>query len=81
MTVTSISGGGFSYQSKEPSPILVEFLEKALERARMGEIIGMSCASLWFDHSASWDNVGLVGSFSMIGASCVARDDLMTICK
>ena len=56
---------------------LVEEMERLLEAARAGEIVGLAGAYLHRDKSASYSFAGSVGSFSLIGGLECAKERLL----
>ena len=74
--VTSIHGCSVP-EAGEPQPLLVEFLEELLERARSGELQGLGTVSFWRDRTTSWTHRGLAGSFSQVGAAAMLQKHLM----
>jgi hypothetical protein len=70
---------GADIHQKQANPDTVAFLEALLEKARSGEIIGVAASILHDDFTASCAVVGGVGSYSMLGALEMARQDLVEI--
>ena len=58
---------------------LVEELERILDGARSGEIIGMAGTYLHKDRAASYSFAGVVATYSMLGGLECAKDRLLRI--
>jgi hypothetical protein len=54
---------------KEPHQGVIAVLERMLQDARAGEIVGMACAYQNSDWRAGYSVVGFVGGYSMVGAA------------
>ena len=63
----------------KPNERLVEELERLLEAARSGEILGMAGAYLHREKGASYSFAGTVASFSLIGGLECAKTRLLGI--
>lgn len=77
--VASLHGGEITLG--EPNPGCVAKLKELLERAEAGEITGIVCASLHSDKLASYSIAGLVGPYSLLGATDMAQSELLDIMK
>jgi hypothetical protein len=66
---------------RDVQPTLVAALEKMLEQARSGEIVGAALVKLHCDGLASWDVAGKVGGYSLIGATTCAQNCLMEMAR
>jgi hypothetical protein len=64
---------------KEPHEGLVRMLERLLQEARTGELVGLACAYNSGDWRAGYAVVGYVGGFSMQGALHCAMNDISDI--
>jgi hypothetical protein len=58
---------------------LVEEIERLLESARSGEIVGMAGTYLHKDRRASYSFAGRVGTYSLIGGLECAKERLLSI--
>ena len=58
---------------------LVEEIERLLEAARAGEIIGMAGTYLHKDKGASYSFAGMVGAYSLVGGLECAKTRLLGI--
>jgi hypothetical protein len=58
---------------------LVEEIERLLEAARAGEIVGMAGTYLHKDRGTSYSFAGAVGSYSLIGGLECAKARLLAI--
>ena len=64
--------GDFQPPEPEVNDRLVEELERLLEAAQSGEIVGMAGAYLHKDKGASYSFAGMVGAYDLIGGlECV----------
>jgi hypothetical protein len=59
--------GGTDLRSPEPNATLVEELERLLEAARAGEIVGMAGSYVHRDRAVSYSYAGLVGGYGLVG--------------
>lgn len=59
--------GAYQPVSAEPNPTVVAELERLLEAARAGEIVGLAGAYLSRDAGVSYSFGGAVAGFAMIG--------------
>ena len=66
---------------REVQPMLVEALEKMLEQARSGEIVGAALVKLHCDGLGSWDVAGKVGGYSLLGAADCAHACLLEMAR
>jgi hypothetical protein len=71
--------GDLMPQEPEVNERLVEELERLLEAARSGEIVGMAGSYLHKDRGASYSFAGIVGSYSLIGGLECAKARLTRI--
>lgn len=60
--------GAFEPNCPEPNAKLVEELERLLEAARSGEIVGLTGAYLHRENGVSYSHAGAIGTFGMLGA-------------
>ena len=77
--VVSLNGGPRGV--REVNEAVVSVLEKWLEAARSGEVIGVAIALLDYDWCGRWSVAGVVGGYSMLGALEVARADLLEVMR
>lgn len=63
----------------EPNANAIAVLTELLEKARSGEVIGVSVAVLHHDGLASWRNGGMVGGYALLGALEMVKADLIGI--
>lgn len=77
--VTSLHGGVVN--KREPNESCIRNLRELLEKAEAGEITGFACSCLHGDNTASYTIAGLVGPYSLLGATDMARDELMDLMK
>ena len=77
--VASLHGGQVA--GGKPNDGCVAKLKELLERAEAGDITGIACATLHSDNTASYSIAGLIGPYSLLGASDMARSELADIMK
>ena len=77
--VVSLNGGPRGV--REVNEAVVSVLERWLEAARSGEVIGVAIALLDYDGCGRWAVAGTVGGYSMLGALEVARADLLEVMR
>lgn len=61
---------------KEPHQGVIEFLERLLQEARAGDVVGVACAYQNGEWRSGYSVVGFVGGFSMAGATHSLLQDL-----
>ena len=66
---------------REPNAACIETIERWLEQARAGEIVGVALAGLGHDGFSQYSVAGKVGGYSMIGALEVAKAELLDIAR
>lgn len=72
--------GGPSYE-RTPNATCIATLERWLEMARSGEIIGCVVVGLYHDGATGWQSGGFVGGYSMLGATDAAHSSLLKIAE
>jgi hypothetical protein len=65
----------------EPNAGAVAKLQELLERAKAGDLTGVVCATLHSDGTASYAIAGMIGPYSLLGASDMARTELIELMK
>jgi hypothetical protein len=75
--VSSLHGGITG--ERHSVPVLVEYLEELLEKARSGEVIGVGVVERYYDGVVGSQVVGLVGSFAMVGGAEAVKADLLQV--
>ncbi len=73
--------GELQPQEPQVNERLVEEIERLLEAARSGEIVGMAGSYLHKDRAASYSFAGLVGSYGLIGGLECAKARLMALAE
>jgi len=71
--------GTFEPVHSEPNPKLVEELERLLDAARAGEIVGLTGAYLHREHGVSYSYAGAIGTFGVLGALDCLRERVRRI--
>jgi hypothetical protein len=64
---------------KDPHPGVIAMLERLLQEARAGEIVGFSCAYHGPDWRAGYAITGFIGGYSMLGAAQCVVSELVDI--
>jgi hypothetical protein len=63
----------------EPSQVLIDELERLLERARSGDLVGGALTLLGAGGVAEYHIVGYAGGFNMVGAVACMQARLVSI--
>jgi hypothetical protein len=71
--------GNYQPQSHEPNATVVEELERLLDAARAGEIIGLAGSYMHKDKIVTYSYAGLVAGYSIVGSLSCLRERLMQI--
>lgn len=71
--------GLFTPPSAEPNSTVIEELERLLEAARAGEILGMAGAYIHKDKVVSYSYAGAVASYGMLGGLDCVKQRLLHI--
>ena len=71
--------GEYQPLNNEPNDRLVQEIERLLDMARSGEIVGMAGTYLHKDKGASYSFAGIVGSYGLIGGLEFAKARLLSI--
>ncbi len=71
--------GEYHPPKQEANERLVEEIERLLDLARAGEIVGMAGTYLHKDKAASYSYAGVVGSYSLVGGLECAKTRLLSI--
>ena len=66
--------GHFTPPSAEPNTTVIEELERLLEAAKAGEILGLAGAYIHKDKVVSYSYAGAVASYGMLGDSTASRN-------
>ncbi len=71
--------GGFALPSAQPNPTLIEELERLLDAARAGEIVGMAGTYVHRDKTVSYSYAGAIASYGMLGGLDCVKERLLRI--
>ncbi len=71
--------GHFQLPSIEPNATVIEELERLLEAARAGEILGLAGAYVHRDKVVSYSYAGAVASYGMLGGLDCVKERLLNI--
>lgn len=71
--------GEFTPPTYEPNSTVVEELERLLEAARAGEILGLAGAYVHRDKVISYSYAGAVASYGMLGGLDCVKERLLRI--
>ena len=80
--IVSLNGAVMSADTgsaRQPNQILVKELERLLEAARAGQIVGMAAAYQHHDRTISYSYAGSVGGFSLIGGLDCVKERLVQL--
>lgn len=75
-SVTPLKPGLVPHE-KQPDPDCVKAAEMLLERAKAGEIVGVSIVATYSDGAATFWSGGFVGGFSALGALACLQQELV----
>ena len=64
---------------KEVNAVCIDALERMLEAARAGDVVGVAIIPLHHDNTSSFCLAGSVGGYSMLGALAIVEHRLITI--
>ena len=79
MTDNVVTLTGASVVQNKPNETCVRALRELLERAEAGDFVGIACAVLHGDATASYRVCGSVGGYSLVGANECVRAHLVTL--
>lgn len=71
--------GSFAATPAEPNRALIDELERLLEAARAGEIVGMAGCYVHKDKVVSYSYAGAVASYGMLGGLDCVKERLLRI--
>ncbi len=71
--------GQYAPPSPEPNATVIEELERLLEAARAGEILGLAGAYVHRDKVISYSYAGAVASYGMLGGLDCVKERLLRI--
>ena len=71
--------GGFALPPAQPNNPLIEEIERLLEAARAGEIVGMAGSYVHKDKTVSYSYAGAVASYGMLGGLDCVKERLLRI--
>jgi hypothetical protein len=71
--------GTYQPQSIQPNATVVQELERLLDAARSGEIIGLAGSYMHKDKVVTYSYAGLVAGYSIVGGLSCLKDRLMQI--
>lgn len=77
--VSSLHGGPVI--TATPNQTCIDELERILDAARNGEIVGFAMASVHGDKTASYTVAGIAGGFALLGAIEMAKEEIVAINK
>ena len=75
--VVSLARKLFSRRSSEPNATVVQELERLLEAASAGEIIGLAGSYMHKDKIVTYSYAGLVAGYSIVGSLSCLKERLM----
>jgi hypothetical protein len=71
--------GTYQPPAVEPNQTVVEELERLLEAAKSGEIVGLAGSYMHKDKVVTYSYAGLVAGYSIVGGLSCLKDRLMRI--
>jgi len=71
--------GHVTLESGKPNPTVVEELERLLEAARAGEIIGLAGSYIHKDKMVTYSYAGAVASYGLLGGLDCVKERLVRI--
>jgi hypothetical protein len=71
--------GGFTIEPAQPNHTLIEELERLLEAAQAGEIVGMAGTYVHRDKTVSYSYAGAIASYGMLGGLDCVKERLLRI--
>jgi hypothetical protein len=71
--------GAFSAPSAQPNSTVIQELERLLEAAKAGEILGMAGAYVHRDKVVTYSYAGAVASYGMLGGLDCVKERLLRI--
>ncbi|MGA3342359.1 MAG: hypothetical protein ABSD11_17520 [Methylocella sp.] len=71
--------GNFNVPPAQPNNTLIEEIERLLEAARAGEIVGMAGTYVHKDKAVSYSYAGAVASYGMLGGLDCVKERLLRI--
>ena len=75
--VASLFGG--PTHVREPNATAIAVLERWLEKARSGEVVGVVIAGLHYDRLAGWESGGMIGGYGLLGALLDAQNHTLRL--
>lgn len=79
--VVALHGESSATGEREPNPVCIELLERWLEMAKSGEMIGVVVSGRSFDGCARYGFGGNIGGYSLLGAMEMARADVVAFMR
>lgn len=71
--------GEFIFPPPQPNHTLIEEIERLLEAARAGEIVGMAGTYVHKDKAVSYSYAGAVASYGMLGGLECVKERLLRL--
>ncbi|ACB96767.1 hypothetical protein [Beijerinckia indica] len=71
--------GAHPVQSSQPNTTVIEELERLLEAAKAGEIVGLAGTYVHKDKVVTYSYAGAVGSYAMLGGLDCVKERLLRI--
>jgi hypothetical protein len=71
--------GSVTLPPTQPNHTLIEEIERLLEAARAGEIVGMAGTYVHKDRTVSFSYAGAVASYAMLGGLDCVKDRLLRL--
>ena len=77
--VVSLNGAVVATAQPQPNETLVQELERLLQAARAGEIVGMAGAYQHLDRAVTYSYAGAVGGFGLLGSLECLKERLVRL--
>jgi hypothetical protein len=77
--IVNLRGAAVAIEAAAPNETLVRELERLLEAARAGQIVGMAGAYQHQDRAITYSYAGAVGGFGLLGAVDCLKERLVQL--
>jgi len=77
--IVSLNGAAVPLDQPEPNQTLVQELERLLQAARAGQIVGMAGAYQHRDRAITYSYAGSIGGFAILGGLDCLRQRLVQV--
>jgi hypothetical protein len=77
--VVSLNGTVLANEQPQPNETLVQELERLLQAARAGQIVGMAGAYHHQDRAVTYSYAGMIGGFGLLGGLDCLKERLLRL--